>query len=658
MRNALRPSPRPRLGLGALRPLGLVALVLTLGAPRFASGQAAPGSVPGRGAASRAGEGQARASGASSARGSGSGTAEGPRGAGASGAAEGPGGSSASRAAEGPGGAVGADGAPSAAGAVGASSAAGALGAPSEAAQGARGAGAPAEPTSASPAPTAPPAPPPPSPGATASATTAAPRASAATGAPSVLVRVRDRKVFPVLAARGGQGPEARARAASQVLEKAVEEKGAVEVRVEEQGDVAVVFVGPKPLIQLGAEDVAASGDASLGVHAASVAGQVRDALEAERQRSAIAKTVFSISVLVFSALVALLLAREVGRLAARAQRWLGSNPERVPELRFRGIEVIRGAAWRGLLTLSLALGRAFALLAIAYAWLLVALSLFDSTRPYTDQLSGIVFSPLSAAAQRVVGSLPALVVALLALGATLLAVRFVRIFFGSVERGEADPAWLPREFARATGILVRAGAWLGLTLFVLPTLTGSFDGAIARAGSVALLAMGLGAAPLLASAAIGVGAVYGRRLRPGERVELGGRRGRITQVTLTEVRLEDDEGQEVLVPHLLTLAHPTRFGAPPPQTRVEITVSASAGQRALRELLLRAAASLGASAEVELVRLDANGARYRVTVRSGGEASAEGLACALADALNEARVPLGRGAAPSTPPPAAGGGG
>ncbi|HEU4404606.1 MAG TPA: mechanosensitive ion channel family protein [Polyangiaceae bacterium] len=499
---------------------------------------------------------------------------------------------------------------------------------------------------------------PPASPGASPSASASGAASASRPGAPPALVRIRDRKVFPVLAARGGQAAEARARAASQLLEKALEEKDGGEVRVEEQGDVAVVFVGKKPLIQLGAEDVAASGDASLSVHAAAVAGQVRDALDAERQRNAIAKTVFSISVLIFSALVALLLAREVGRLAARAQAWLESNPERVPELRFRGIEVIRGAAWRGLLAISLVLGRIFAVFAIAYTWLLVALSLFDSTRPYTDQLSGIVFAPLSSATQRVVGSLPALVVVGLALGATLVAVRFLRIFFGSVERGEADPAWLPREFARPTGLLVRAAVWLALVLFVLPTLTGSFDGALARAGAVALLAVGLGAAPLLASAAVGVGAVYGRWLRPGARVEIGGRRGRVTQVTLTEVRLEDDEGGEVRVPHLMTLAHPTRFGDVTRQTRFELTVSATAGQRALRELLLRSASSLGASADVELVRLDEGGARYRVTVRGAGDASPEGLACALADALREAKVPLGRATRPSEPPAGGGAGG
>ncbi|HEU4532954.1 MAG TPA: hypothetical protein VFS00_02505, partial [Polyangiaceae bacterium] len=58
-------------------------------------------------------------------------------------------------------------------------------------------------------------------------ATPAHPHAGAAGAgaAASPLVRVRDRKVFHVLAARGGQSAEARARAASAVLEKAIEEK-------------------------------------------------------------------------------------------------------------------------------------------------------------------------------------------------------------------------------------------------------------------------------------------------------------------------------------------------------------------------------------------------------------------------------------------------
>jgi small-conductance mechanosensitive channel len=53
--------------------------------------------------------------------------------------------------------------------------------------------------------------------------------------------------------------------------------------------------------------------------------------------------------------------------------------------------------------------------------------------------------------------------------------------------------------------------------------------------------------------------AVYGGALRPGDSAEVGGRRGRVVEVTFREIVLEDEDGARVRVPHLLALLHPTR---------------------------------------------------------------------------------------------------
>jgi small-conductance mechanosensitive channel len=75
-----------------------------------------------------------------------------------------------------------------------------------------------------------------------------------------------------------------------------------------------------------------------------------------------------------------------------------------------------------------------------------------------------------------------------------------------------------------------------------------------------ALLAAGLGAAPLAATLLLGVVAVYGRGVRAGDEVEVGPTSGTVVEVTLRELRLEDGAGAEVRVPHLLTLVHPVRL--------------------------------------------------------------------------------------------------
>ena len=115
----------------------------------------------------------------------------------------------------------------------------------------------------------------------------------------------------------------------------------ATDARVEEQGNTAVIFVGKTPIITLVEDDAAAAGDTTLKVHAASVATRISDGLRTERKRSAIATTVFSFSLLVFSALIAFLLLRRVGEVGGKVRAWVQKNPERIPALHLGKIEVV-----------------------------------------------------------------------------------------------------------------------------------------------------------------------------------------------------------------------------------------------------------------------------------------------------------------------------
>ena len=112
----------------------------------------------------------------------------------------------------------------------------------------------------------------------------------------------------------------------------------------------------------------------------------------------------------------------------------------------------------RGAVAIGLALAHRIAQFTIAYSWLIFALSRFEATRDYTDRLAGFVLVPLSALIGRVGSALPLFVVAAIAAVALGVAVRFVGLFFGGVARGETHVAWLPRDLAGPTSVLVRAG--------------------------------------------------------------------------------------------------------------------------------------------------------------------------------------------------------
>jgi small-conductance mechanosensitive channel len=482
-------------------------------------------------------------------------------------------------------------------------------------------------------------APPAPAPSAVASAHPTEAAAPAEAAPAPAAVRIHDRRVFEVLVRRGNRSAEERAGEVSKRLESLLEQREEPEIRVEG----AVVYGGTTQIIELDAADAAAAGDASAHDHAMVVGDKVRAALKAERQRSAIATTVFAFSLLVFSGLIAFLLIRKVGELIERLRAWVDANPGRLPALRVRGIEVVQPTAVRGGIDVSLSGAVFIARIGIFYTWVFIALSLFETTRPYSERLTGIVLTPVSALIGRVALALPLVLIALVTVLAVGVSLRFVRLFFGSMARGETTVGWMPRDLAEPTSILVRSGIVLVTLVVAAPLVTGADDGTLSRAGVVALVAIGLAATPLLACAAAGIAVVFGRRLRVGDRAGVGGREGRVRALTMLEVLLEDDDGCALHVPHLLSLWHPTRVVSASALVVVELSIESGTDLARAVDLARKSAGTLGGRPRVDVLALDADGAHLRIAVAPRGGTDKNALFCALSAALQAEGVALGR---------------
>ncbi len=472
---------------------------------------------------------------------------------------------------------------------------------------------------------------------------TPAPSASASVnatpegGAP---VRLRDKRVFVLRAPQGGVTAVERARRASQALERALEEKNEIDVHVEEEQGLSVVFAGNVPIVQLSGEDAALAGDASASLHAAAIAGQIRTALRTEQTRATVANTVFAFSLLVFTGLAAFLILGRLGDLADRIRKWIESEPERLPTLRVGSVEVLRPAAFQGALAVAVGLGKRVVQVVLLYVWTVFALSLFEATRGYSERISGFVLKPLSELVVRLGSGLPLLVVFAAAALAIAIASRVISLFFGSVARGETTLEWMPRDLATPMSSVMRIALVLFALLLAAPLVTGSDEGALARTGTAVLVSVALAASPVMANIATGLVVVFGRRLRTGDFIEIGDRAGRVKTVNLLEVRLDDRDGYEVRVPHLLGLVRTTRVLGNRSPVTLDITIAASSPPARAREVLLETAKRMGRSVRVELRHLDADGATFRVTaaLSSGGD----DLATSIADALKREGVELG----------------
>ena len=470
--------------------------------------------------------------------------------------------------------------------------------------------------------------------------------APSAVAGPEAPVRLGDRVVFSIRVGHGKTTAAERARGASSALERLRDAGNVPGFRFELARDVAVVYGGAAPILQLYPEDAVAAGDSSLAVHAASVTEQIADAFRSERRRKVITSTIFSISVLIISGLIAWWMIRKATYLIDRGRRWLKDNPQRVPPLRVLSLELVRPAAVRTGLILALGLARFLTQIGIAYGWLLLALSLFDATRGYGARLTGSVLTPIAALIGRIGSAIPIALVATMALVAVLILLRFIRLFFVSVAEGETFLTLIPPDVAVATGVLVRVGIVVVLLLLASPLITGNEDGSLSRAGLAALVAVAIACTPVLACVAAGMPVVYGRRLLPGDHVQIGRHSGQVRSVDLLDVKLVDETGCELRVPHLTGLLHATRIIGRTPLSSVTVCVDPRARQSDVRALLLERARRFGTTATVMMESLDSRGAHYRITapLPPTTAAGAEDLACAMADALSEKGIRLGGG--------------
>lgn len=460
-------------------------------------------------------------------------------------------------------------------------------------------------------------------------------------------VRVRDRVIMVLRAAREGQGPQARARVATQritALLAHVADLGPahVETRPTAGGTEATLSIGTTAILTIGKEDADAAGETSVEAYAEASSNAMAEAVAAEKTRSAVANTVFRLSLLVFTGLVLFLLFSRVGSWSTRLRHRFAADETDVSDLAIGKLQVLSAGSVRVLLSAGITFGYRAIQVLLGLGWLLFGLSLFERTRPWTEQLTGVMLTPFSSIATRVASGMPLLV--LLAIGGFALSVllRVTGLFFDSVARGETRVDWLPRELAKPSSVAARGGLVIASLALIAPMITGDDDGIAARAATIALASVGFALLPSLASAAFGAPLVFSRRLRKNDYVEVGRHTGRVREVGLLELRLEDDRGAEVRVPHLYAFFHPLRILGGAPTVDVDLVVAADSDLVEVESKLHAAARKLTGRAEVRLLSLDADGARFRVTSVSKSPDRGT-LTAALAGALKDAGIKLGK---------------
>jgi Mechanosensitive ion channel len=452
---------------------------------------------------------------------------------------------------------------------------------------------------------------------------------------------VGEHAVFNLSAARAGKSAEERAKAATKVLEKILESTPSGEPHAVAQGNNALVAWGDTAIVTLSSDDARIAGEESAEGFAQTVAAAIGDAVESEQQRGKIDKRVFSGSLVVLFGLIAFYLLRKTSEWAEQARGWLEERGDSL-SIRVRQMEIVAPEVVETAALFALGALKWLVRFGILYAWLLTALSMFESTRGYTQRLTGWVLAPLSELTERVASTLPVLVVAALALVAIWILLRFVQLLFEAVARRETTLAWVPADLARPTSVLVRLVIVLAALIFAAPVVTGDTDGPLARTGLLALLSLGIAATPLVASALVGAINVFGRRLRVGDHVEVRQHRGRVTKLGLFELSLELQDTTELRLPHVVLTWSSLRLLGPQPALRIQLAVQPDAAITACESALTTAANDGFSHVRVTLARADRNALCFVVTARGQRLAQEGELLAKLVQGLRAQGIGLG----------------
>jgi hypothetical protein len=456
----------------------------------------------------------------------------------------------------------------------------------------------------------------------------------------SVDVRIRDTVVLTLQLSDGGMSAAERARRANRAIEQAIGGSAVRAVRVEQRGNRCILFVGVQPVVELTAEDAAVAGEGSLELYCASVAARIEDILHAEEQRSQVAKTVFSVVIVVVLGIVALYLLRKISEWTYRARGWVEKNPQRIPAIRLKSIEVVRPPVLHSATLVSLAVLKWIGYFGAVYAWLIFSMSRFESTRGYTEKLAGLVLSPLSTLTGRVAALLPLTVIVALGAIVLLILLRFISLFFAAVERGETKVEHLSPALAAPTSLIVRIGLIVLCLLVVAPLLTGNSDGTFSRLGQLAIGALALASIPLITTVFLGMRVLYASRLVVGQWVSIGAVTGRILELTLFDTRIWVSGGATARVPHLVLLWQTLRTASGTTNT-VRLSIATATQLPEIIEELTSVASRFGSDVAITVESISANRADLRVQVTMPESMDRNALLFDLMRAIADRNIPL-----------------
>lgn len=322
-----------------------------------------------------------------------------------------------------------------------------------------------------------------------------------------------------------------------------------------DEGKASRILVGETLLLNIFEADAKLEG-ISIGTLAEAYTRVIGDTIaryRADRQPQVIRRGIYHslIATLVLVVILALFhwIFRKIRKVLKRKIE-VGANNV----IKFRSFEIIEANRfWKGVAGFFSGF-RLILTLGVFYFYFQYVFGQFPWTRFIATQLLNLVTDPLRTIGQAIVNYIPNFVFLLILAAVVTLFLKFVKTFFGSIERGTFSLPGFEAEWARPTYRILRILIIIFSVVVAYPYIPGSDSAAFKGVSIFVGILFSLGSTSAIANIIAGYSLIYRRAFKVGDRIQVGDIIGDVTEMRLQVTHLRTIKNEAVNVPNSLIL--------------------------------------------------------------------------------------------------------
>jgi small-conductance mechanosensitive channel len=292
---------------------------------------------------------------------------------------------------------------------------------------------------------------------------------------------------------------------------------------------------------------------------ATAIAREIRTVSKAETIRT----VAFGVAYTLATTLVLLLLIALERRAFRRVDVALRAWRITMPAVHFQKLELLSAAALVDALSSVVRFVKAAIVIVLLYFYLLLVLSFFPWTRPYSGQILGYVTSPLRQVGSAFLEYLPNIFFIAVIVFVTRYVLKAIHLLFDAVERGHVSLGGFEPEWADPTYKIVRFLVMAFGVVVLFPYLPGGQSEAFKGVSIFVGVLFSLGSSSAISNVVAGVVLTYTRAFNIGDRISIGDTTGDVVAKTLLVTRIRTIKNVDTTIPNAMVLSsHISNFSA------------------------------------------------------------------------------------------------